>query len=155
MLRLGILTMLVVIPVISFSQSAVLSAGGDASGTGGSISYSIGQVFYTHTDGTAGTIHEGVQQPYEFFAVSVDEVHAALRLNVFPNPTTQMLILQAESLTPGLTAHIYDSSGQLIFESLLSSNSLTIDAQSWAAATYVLRITDLSGGTSHYKIVKQ
>ena len=42
------------------AQEAVLSAGGNATGNGGSVSYSIGQVAYT-ASGTNGTVTQGVQ----------------------------------------------------------------------------------------------
>ena len=44
-------------------QQAVVTAGADATGTGGTVSYSVGQVVYqTHTV-TNGSVAEGMQQP--------------------------------------------------------------------------------------------
>ncbi len=52
-------------PVYSISAQEVISAsGGNATGSGGSVSYSVGQLFFmTHT-GADGSVAEGVQQPY-------------------------------------------------------------------------------------------
>ncbi|MFM7730550.1 MAG: T9SS type A sorting domain-containing protein [Flavobacteriales bacterium] len=136
------------------TQTAVLSAGGDATNASGSVSYSIGQTFYIHTDGTNGTIHEGVQQPYEFFTVSIHETHANLNLLVFPNPTLHLLTLQMDQFIPGLTASIYNQNGQLIFESNMLSSSMPIDASSWAAGSYILRLSDASNSASQYTIIK-
>ena len=45
------------------AQESVNATGGDASGSGGSVSYSVGQITYqTHT-GINGSVAEGVQQP--------------------------------------------------------------------------------------------
>ena len=44
------------------SQKSVAASGGDASGTGGSSSYSIGQVFYSNHTGLNGSEAQGVQQ---------------------------------------------------------------------------------------------
>ena len=53
------------------AQEAVLASGGDTSGSGGSISYSVGQVVYTTNTGTSGySVAEGVQQPYEISVVT-------------------------------------------------------------------------------------
>jgi hypothetical protein len=41
-------------------------AGGEATGSGGSVSYSVGQVVYTTNTGINGSVAQGVQQPYEF-----------------------------------------------------------------------------------------
>ena len=49
------------------AQEAVAAAGGEATGSGGTVSYTIGQINYTTNTGAGGTITQGVQQPYEFF----------------------------------------------------------------------------------------
>ena len=141
--------------VLGIAQTAVLSAGGDASGSSGSVSYSIGQTFYVHTDGANGTIHEGVQQPYECFTVAVHETHHDLNLILYPNPTLHTLTLQTGQVIPGLTAIIYNQNGQLLFESMIWSLSMPIDVSGWAAGSYFLRVTDKSNNSSHYTIVKQ
>ena len=45
------------------SQESVLAAGSEATGAGGTVSYSIGQLFYTSQTGGNGSLSEGVQQP--------------------------------------------------------------------------------------------
>ena len=47
------------------AQNAVPSAGGNASGSGGSVSYTVGQTVYTAVAGSSGMIIQGCQQPYE------------------------------------------------------------------------------------------
>ena len=47
------------------AQEAVATAGGDASGTNGNVSYTVGQVVYTTNTGTTGSVAQGVQQPFE------------------------------------------------------------------------------------------
>ena len=47
------------------AQESVNSSGGEATGTGGTASYSVGQVVYTTATGTNGSVAQGVQQPYE------------------------------------------------------------------------------------------
>ncbi|MDP5104744.1 MAG: T9SS type A sorting domain-containing protein [Polaribacter sp.] len=48
------------------SQSGISAAGNQATGTGGTIHYTIGQLFFTNLTGSDGTtISEGVQQQYE------------------------------------------------------------------------------------------
>jgi len=47
------------------AQVAIPASGGNATGTGGTVSYSVGQVFYTINTGTTGFIVQGVQQPFE------------------------------------------------------------------------------------------
>ena len=47
-----------------FSQESINASGSEATGSGGTVSYSVGQVFYSSQTGTNGnTLSEGVQQP--------------------------------------------------------------------------------------------
>jgi len=52
------------------AQETILASGGDATGNGGTASYSIGQVFYSVHVLTEAYITEGVQQPYEIYILS-------------------------------------------------------------------------------------
>ena len=70
-----------------YSQSNTVSAGGDADGDNGSISYSIGQVVYTSAQGSNGNVNQGVQQPYDVGVVTGIE-EAGINLSVFTNPTS-------------------------------------------------------------------
>jgi hypothetical protein len=46
-------------------QNTIPAAGGNAKGSGGSASFTVGQIFYTKLSGTNGTVIQGIQQPYE------------------------------------------------------------------------------------------
>jgi hypothetical protein len=67
---------LILLSTLTFSlstihaQEAIPAGGGNASGSGGSASYSVGQVVYTTNTGTNGSAAQGVQQPYEISVVS-------------------------------------------------------------------------------------
>jgi len=47
------------------AQETIPASGGKASGSGGTASYSFGQVVYTTYTGTNGLVAQGVQQPFE------------------------------------------------------------------------------------------
>ena len=49
------------------AQESPTAAGGEATGSGGTASYSIGQVVYTTNTGTNGSVAQGVQQPFVIF----------------------------------------------------------------------------------------
>ena len=80
------------------AQTSINTAGSKAAGSGGTISYSIGQIDYqTHT-GTNGSVAEGVQQPYEISVVNATEetIDIKLSVSVFPNPATDYLTLEVK-----------------------------------------------------------
>jgi hypothetical protein len=90
------LAFLIVILFLGFSitglhaQESVNTAGGNASGSGGSVSYSVGQIVYTTNTGDNGTVAQGVQQAYEISAVTgIEEANnISLIVSAYPNPTT-------------------------------------------------------------------
>ena len=47
----------------SLAQEIIPASGGNAEGVGGSVSYSVGQVFYSIHAADVGSVAEGVQQP--------------------------------------------------------------------------------------------
>ena len=46
------------------AQESPTASGGEATGTGGTASYSVGQVVYTTNTDATGTVTQGVQQAY-------------------------------------------------------------------------------------------
>src|SRR6056297_4018314 len=93
------------------AQESVNATGGNALGSGGSASYSVGQVAYqTHT-GTNGSVSEGVQQPFEISVVTGIEEAKGINLSVsaYPNPTTDYLTLRIDELEiSNLSFQLYD-----------------------------------------------
>ena len=99
------------------AQTSVNASGGNALGSGGSVSYSVGQVVYTTNTGTNGSVAQGVQQPYEISVVTAIEEAKGINLSVsaYPNPTTDYLTLEVAdfNLLP-LTFHLFDMNGKLL-----------------------------------------
>jgi hypothetical protein len=52
-----------------YAQSGTVTSGGQSTGTGGAVSYTIGQVAYNLGAGTGGIITEGLQQPAEILII--------------------------------------------------------------------------------------
>ena len=82
------------------AQETVTTAGGEASGSGGTASYTVGQVFYTTQTGTNGnTVAQGVQQPFEISVVTGIPEAKGINLSVsaYPNPATDYLTVKVEN----------------------------------------------------------
>ncbi len=73
------------------AQTSVNATGTNASGSGGTVSYSVGQVVYTTNTGASGSVAQGVQQPFEISIVTGIEEAKGINLSVsaYPNPTTE------------------------------------------------------------------
>ena len=96
------------------AQSTIPATGGNAEGSGGTVSYTVGQMFYRfNTDGN-GYEAQGVQQPYEISVITaIEGVDAiSLEMMVYPNPVSDLLKLRVESYeTENLSFKLYNTMG--------------------------------------------
>ena len=151
-----IVSSLVVVIAAKAQQSTNIS-GGNATGTGGSVSYSVGQMSYTTNTGTNGSACQGVQQPYEIYKVtSVDEAKDLnINLSAFPNPTFDNLTLKIESeSTKNLSYLLFDMNGKLLATQKLDGAETKIAMNNYAAATYFIKITENNNTLKTFKIIK-
>ena len=136
------------------AQENPTASGGEATGAGGTASYSVGQVVYTAATGTNGSITQGVQQPYEISVTTgVNKTTINLELSVYPNPTTDYLTLKVEDNTE-LNYHIYDNHGKIIANKKVTATTSTINLESLPKATYFLNVVNNSQVLKTFKIIK-
>jgi hypothetical protein len=143
------------LPCSLLAQNDVLAGGGNASSTSGSISYSVGQVVYTHVSNASGSIQLGVQQAYAVTPIAVHEPWRELVVGLYPNPTRGQILIEMPSFLPGITASIFDMNGSLVEKLKLQSTKTTLSAETWPAAQYIIQLSDASGNSSEYKLIKQ
>lgn len=139
------------------AQESVNATGGDALGSGGSTSYSVGQVVYTTHTGMNGSVAQGVQQPFEISVVSglVEATCIDLTVTVFPNPTTDYLTLSlSECDIPNLSYQLFDALGKLLLRAEITGNQTSIVMSHLASATYFLRVTCNKKEMKTFKIIK-
>ena len=140
------------------AQISVNATGGNASGSGGSASYSVGQVVYqTHT-GTNGSVAEGVQQPYEISVVTAIEQTKTINLLVtaYPNPATDYLTLNiSEFKLSGLSYQLFDMSGKLLSNEKITGSQTQIIMSQLVPASYLLVVKQGNIGLKTFKIVKK
>ncbi len=144
------------------AQEVIPGAGGIAAGAGGVVSYSVGQLVYTTSAGTNGTVATGVQQPYEISNVTgIDnDNRIELLCSVYPNPTTDFLILIVESeVHSEYTALLYTTNGVLIKTIPIEASETSIDMSKLVTSTYFLKIVHAKNASSSreiktFKIIK-
>ena len=127
----------------SLAQEVIPASGGNAEGTGGSVSYSVGQLFYRIYPGTNGSVAEGVQQPYEISLVTgiAEAEGIILTVSAFPIPAKDFLILRVENYDfEDLEYLLYDVSGRLLKEGKVTSSETTIYMTNLVPAVYFLKV---------------
>lgn len=130
------------------AQQAVVAGGGDATGIGGSASYSLGQV--------ADTTNQGVQQPYEFATVGInDNANISLYCSVYPNPVVAYVTLQIDlHELQHLRYELFDINGKLLLSNSIVSNQTTIPMENLPTAIYMLNVNANNTTLETFKIIK-
>jgi hypothetical protein len=139
------------------AQSTIPASGGNATGTGGSVSYSVGQLFYNTNTGTTGTVSQGVQRPYEISVITAVEQAKNINLlcSAYPNPTTDFLTLKVENYDrENLYFWLYDVVGNLLLNNKVVSNETRVTMENLLSGTYILKVTDNGKEVKTFKIIK-
>lgn len=137
------------------AQDAIPAGGGDASGSGGKVSYSIGQVNYSSNIGINGSVTHGIQQPFEISIVTGAAEAIELTLIAYPNPTKGNFILRFENdENKKFIYHFFDQSGKLLLSKTVTNNETIISMVDLAPATYFLKVTENSKEIKTFKIIK-
>jgi len=140
-----------------YAQTAVPATGGNASGSGGSVSYSVGQVVYTTNTGANGSVTQGVQQPFEISVITGLEEAKGISLSVsaYPNPTTDFLNLKVENYdNTNLSYQLFDISGKLLESKKITGNHTSIVMSNLVPATYFVKVTESNKEVKTFKIIK-
>ena len=140
-----------------YSQETIPASGGEATGSGGSSSYSVGQLAYTTNTGTNGTVSQGVQQSKELFALSDPEFTAlTLTAVAYPNPTTDYIILALkDSNLTDLSYAMYDLQGRAVTKGKVHQEETPIAMQNLAAGMYILKVNQNNQVLKTFKIIKK
>jgi len=139
------------------AQNTISASGGNASGSGGSVSYTIGQVVYNTYTGTNGSAAQGVQQPYEISVVTgIEEAKdISLEIMVYPNPAQDYVILKIKNYeVENLRYQLYDINGSLLQDNKIVGNETNIVMSNYVSAIYFLKVTDNNKVVKTFKIIK-
>jgi len=138
------------------AQESVNASGGDGTGSGGTVAYSVGQVVYTTNTDASGTVSQGVQQAYEIFTVGIKETELNILLTVFPNPTSDNLTLQISDYNnEKLSYQLYDIQGKLLNNGQVTAQQTQINTSSLPSATYFINVVNQENKqVQSFKIIK-
>ena len=138
------------------AQETVTATGGNASGSGGTVSYTIGQIVYSTNTGTSGSVAEGVQQPYEISVVTgIDLTAVSLIVSAYPNPTTDFLTLKVDNSDfSALSFDLYDINGKLLQSQKIEGSETRIEMSNLIVATYFVKVTKSNKEIKTFKIIK-
>jgi hypothetical protein len=152
-------TLFIFVVLMSFSsiaQQATVSSGGNATGIGGSVSYSVGQVAYTTQTGSTGSITQGVQQAFEIYTLGVNDFpEIKLSMSVYPNPTISTITLKVEDLSLNdLNIELFDIHGKKIQTEKIQNTNTIIELENLPSSIYILKVESGNKTIKTFKIIK-
>jgi hypothetical protein len=129
-------------PLTVMGQAGSVSAGGDGSGPGGSMAWSVGQVGYTVIGSPSATLSAGVQQAYEVSVVNKVPGHVPYAvLSVAPNPAYDMVWLIAEPPLPAQASYrLTDAQGRTLASGTLHPSRTAVPLRHQAPGVYLLHV---------------
>ena len=155
--------LIIIITVFSFNivrlqgQETIATSAGNFIGSGGSVSYTIGQVAFSTLFGTNGSLVQGVQQPYELSVITSVENTEEITLNciVYPNPARNIIKLAIESIDyDSMFYRLYDIKGLLIQEMKVESEETEISLHNLVPSIYFLKVIKNKKELKTFKIIK-
>ncbi len=137
------------------AQSNTVTAGGEASGSGGTVSYSIGLTNFETSSGTSGSAAAGVQHAYVTVVSGVDHPEINLLAEVYPNPTANHVTLKVDEIsTNSLSFVLLDITGNVLQQSSVISSSTIINLENLSNTTYLLKVFRKKQELKTFKIIK-
>ncbi|MBK8746967.1 MAG: T9SS type A sorting domain-containing protein [Saprospiraceae bacterium] len=139
------------------AQNAVLTTGGNQTGSSGSISYSIGQLAVQQISNSESTLTPGVQQPFEISEiVAVMERLLSLDIVIFPNPTSGNIRIDVNDNIhhDKLQANLTSYNQKVISKFKLESTSQEFDLSEQPSGVYILTISNEKHQYRQFKIIK-
>jgi hypothetical protein len=139
------------------AQDAIPVSGGEATGSGGTVSYSVGQLLSNMNIGSNGTVTQGVQQTIEFTVLSNPELIAlTLSAVTYPNPTTDYIVLSLTDATlTDLSYTMFDLQGRLVTKAKVEQEATQIAMKNLAIGVYILKINQNNQELKTFKIIKK
>ncbi|MBX9807979.1 MAG: T9SS type A sorting domain-containing protein [Flavobacteriaceae bacterium] len=142
----------------SYSQEIATVSGGNATGTGGSSSYSIGQTTFTSQTSSGGLITLGVQQPYEIVTLGNDNVaEINLVMSAYPNPTTNLLnLVVSDDKWNNLSCQLFDTNGRIVSNlQKITASETSVTMQELQQGIYFLSVNNENKTIKTFKIIKK
>ncbi len=139
------------------AQQTIPATGGNATGSGGSVTFTVGQMVWNMFPGSSGTVLQGVQQPYEISVVTAIENTEFISLvcTVYPNPTRGLIKLIVESEDyKSLRFQLYDINGIVLQDEPVIADETEISMDNLFSSIYFLRIIRDNREIKVFKIIK-
>jgi hypothetical protein len=133
--------LLVIVSNFAQAQESVNTIGGVDAGTGGTVSFSVGQMVYTTDSKGAGAVVQGIQRPYRITTTDIKKIENNISFKAYPNPSSDDLFLEMNAYcNEKLVYQLYDMQGKLLMTNPIEIPKTQINMRALAVGTYFIHI---------------
>ena len=123
------------------AQESLNTSGGVDAGTGGTVSFSVGQMVYTTDSKGAGAVVQGIQRPYRITTTDIKKLDNSFSFKAYPNPSSDVLFLEMDEFcNEKLNYQLYDVQGKLLITNPIELAKTQINMRSFSVGTYLIQI---------------
>lgn len=151
---------LAVLPFIGMAQSitpeVIASAGEHYNNGTTQLSWTLGEVTVATYDNGTNILTEGFHQT-QLTVTSVEEVLSNVRLNIYPNPTSELLNIEFGNNGQDITLQLFDMSGKLIHTDKVEAYQAkyVLPMNEVATGNYLVQMQSVDGKmTTTHKVMK-
>lgn len=138
------------------AQDAFMTTSGEAKSSGGSVSYSVGQIVDINQKGTNGSVSQGVQQPYEISVVYGEIDGIDLKCTIYPNPTVKSVTLNIEDFNSvNFAYYLFNVNGKNLASDKIYDNHTVISLENFEEGLYFIKVVDKEKHLKTFKILKR
>jgi hypothetical protein len=155
-------TVLLILLVINtlglFSQSSINSSSSEIKTANGSVSLTIGQVFYQDFIAVGGeSLSQGIHTPFEISTtLGIENIGINLEMFVYPNPIVDHLNLSFKQVEiEDLSYMVYNLLGKEIINKKITTNQTVIDFKNVKNSVYFLKVFKKNQLIKTFKIIKR
>lgn len=141
---------------ITHAQDVLVASSNNASGSGGSVSYSVGQTIQNTNASSDGSAIQGIQFYFASSTLTVVDVDTNLNISTYPNPTSSTLNLKIKgNQNDKFSYKLFNLLGALITKGSITNNTAKINIEHLDIATYLLQVSNSSNNSiKTFKIIK-
>jgi len=130
-----------------------VALGGDATGSGGSVHWSLGQIADEVQNGETGVVSQGVQQTFANPSLHITPTAPRLDVRAFPTVTDNVVNLILPASTGSWRIGLYDANGRMLQQTSMRAGDHTLSLQGFAAGVHHLHVIDTDGTSYSFTLL--
>jgi hypothetical protein len=142
--------------LVTLAQTSIVASGVKATGSGGTVNYSVGPIIFKKPNGQSST--DGLQQPFEILTLSSDEFNASsIELSFYPNPTaTELHLLLKNSGNDVFYFQLASLDGRILVsaQKIITEDTI-VNLELHPQGIYFLQVTSGNKNIKTFKIIKR